>query len=263
MVNFVDELMKSLLRKFVPNKERTQALEALRQTCESFGDKGLRLFDEVYYRKSNPDVARRVKDAFAHFMTAGWREGRNPSRYFDVAWYLEQNPDVRAAGANPLVHYIEHGHTEKRPPSDPDRLDALIAIAPHFDDAYYLASYPDVAASGADALLHYVSEGWREARNPSPDFDSAYYLQSYLDVRRSGLNPFAHYIRIGRTKGYLPKPGADVAIRKMPLARNIPLDELPSEIVQADALAGGVDMVSLESGRISGWVQTAPIRRQP
>lgn len=254
MVNFVDELMKSLLRKFVPNKERTQALEALRQTCESFGDKGLRLFDEVYYRKSNPDVARRVKDAFAHFMTAGWREGRNPSRYFDVAWYLEQNPDVRAAGANPLVHYIEHGHTEKRPPSDPDRLDALIAIAPHFDDAYYLASYPDVAASGADALLHYVSEGWREARNPSPDFDSAYYLQSYLDVRRSGLNPFAHYIRIGRTKGYLPKPGADVAIRKMPLARNIPLDELPSEIVQADALAGGVDMVSLESGRISGWV---------
>ncbi len=251
---YLEVLMKSLLRKFVSGKEQTQELEALRHTCESFGDKGLRLFDEAYYRKSNPDVNRHSKDVFAHFMATGWREGRNPSRYFDVAYYLEHNPDVREAGANPLVHYVQHGFAEKRQPSDPDRLDTLTVITPHFDEAHYLASNPDVAESGVDALMHYVQDGWREARNPSRDFDSDYYLRSYLEVRRACTNPFAHYIRTGRDKGYLPKAGAEAAIRKMPLARSIPLDELPSEIIKAESLTGAVDTVSVENGRIAGWV---------
>jgi len=73
-----------------------------------------RLFDERYYLLNNPDVRIADTDALNHFMTIGWKEGRNPSPQFDLSFYLMRNPDVREAEINPLLHYIRYGQNEGR-----------------------------------------------------------------------------------------------------------------------------------------------------
>ena len=45
-------------------------------------------FDEKYYLLNNPDVRFIDTDALNHFMTIGWKEGRNPSAQFDLSFYL-------------------------------------------------------------------------------------------------------------------------------------------------------------------------------
>lgn len=74
------------------------------------------LFDEKFYLLNNPDVRSADIDPLKHFMTTGWKEGRNPSEKFDVNFYLQKNPDVKESGVNPLVHYLRHGMVEGRSP---------------------------------------------------------------------------------------------------------------------------------------------------
>ncbi len=71
-------------------------------------------FDVEYYLATYADVAAAGVDPFEHFMTFGWREGRNPSKRFIMAPYLEANPDIAAAGVNPFAHYIVTGRGEGR-----------------------------------------------------------------------------------------------------------------------------------------------------
>jgi hypothetical protein len=75
---------------------------------------GSGLFDEVWYLKAYPDVARSGIDPLEHYLMFGGPEQRSPGPGFDVAEYLRLNPDVDAAGMNPLVHYIRHGRDEGR-----------------------------------------------------------------------------------------------------------------------------------------------------
>ena len=72
-------------------------------------------FDAAFYLANNPDVAAAGVDPFEHFMTLGWREGRDPSKRFVLAPYLEANPDIVAAGVNPFAHYVVTGRGEGRP----------------------------------------------------------------------------------------------------------------------------------------------------
>jgi hypothetical protein len=76
-------------------------------------------FDQSYYLATYPDVAEVRADALDHFMTYGWREGRNPNAEFSVSDYLAAFPDVAASGANPLVHYLTHGRPKGVPPESP------------------------------------------------------------------------------------------------------------------------------------------------
>jgi hypothetical protein len=71
-------------------------------------------FDAQFYVATYPDVAAQNFDALEHYMSLGWREGRNPSARFSTTGYLLANSDVRASGINPLVHFLEHGVTEGR-----------------------------------------------------------------------------------------------------------------------------------------------------
>jgi HAD superfamily hydrolase (TIGR01549 family) len=73
-------------------------------------------FDKAYYLRNNPDCRRADIDPLYHFMTFGWREGRNPSSKFDTNYYLAMNPDIRQTGYNPLLHYLRHGKEEGRRP---------------------------------------------------------------------------------------------------------------------------------------------------
>ena len=49
-----------------------------------------------------------------HYLSTGWREGRDPGPVFSGEWYLSRYPDVAVAGVNPLVHYLSTGWREGR-----------------------------------------------------------------------------------------------------------------------------------------------------
>jgi hypothetical protein len=72
-----------------------------------------RPFDAVYYREHTLGLPPNA-DLATHYMTEGWRQGRNPSAWFDTERYLAANSDVAAAGVNPLVHYLQYGRAEGR-----------------------------------------------------------------------------------------------------------------------------------------------------
>jgi len=82
-------------------------------------------FDENYYIARNSDVLAIRDDPLEHFLSKGWKEGRNPSREFDITRYLQDNLDVATEGINPLLHYVTVGRAEGRPVSPPPSVAAL------------------------------------------------------------------------------------------------------------------------------------------
>ena len=199
------------------------------------------LFDVAFYLAQNPDVAAAGVDPYQHYMTTGWKEGRNPDALFDDRYYLTQNPDVAAAGVNPLTHFEQNGWREGRQPS-------LL-----FDDAKYLSANPDVKAAGIDPLLHYIQSGqtegrasfltggtaaadplidatyydrqlgatliptgiagaqqaawsydnggWQRGLNPNALFDTTYYLSHNPDVAAAHVDPLLHFEAFGWKEG--------------------------------------------------------------
>lgn len=75
-----------------------------------------RAFDPAYYLLTYRDCRAADVDPLWHFVTHGWREGRNPSADFETAYYLKTYVDVHLAGTNPLVHYLRFGQYEGRLP---------------------------------------------------------------------------------------------------------------------------------------------------
>jgi len=186
-------------------------------------------FNPAYYLANNPDIAAAGVDPLQHYLSNGWKEGRNPNAYFNTNWYLNQNPDIRAAGLNPLQHYEDNGWKEGRDPG------------PNFSVSAYLAANPDVKAAGIDPLQHFLVNGQAEGRAASTTtphavgaqdalVDRTWYLAQHPDVAASGEDASANYHRVGWTLGYNPdqwfdttyylKANPDVAAAKVdPLAQ--------------------------------------------
>ncbi|MGY4106520.1 glycosyltransferase family 2 protein [Aeromonas encheleia] len=75
------------------------------------------LFDADWYLKQYPDVRKNKITALEHYLSYGWRLGRNPSADFDTNYYLKSNSnnsDIKISGINPLLHYIRNGQIEGR-----------------------------------------------------------------------------------------------------------------------------------------------------
>ena len=64
------------------------------------------LFDEEYYLRQYPDVAKSGIDPISHYIANGWKEGRNPNVNFSTTNYLNEHPEVAAHQTNPFIHYI-------------------------------------------------------------------------------------------------------------------------------------------------------------
>jgi hypothetical protein len=79
----------------------------------------IRLFDDTFYRASNPDIEDADITGLEHYRTWGWKEGRDPAPWFDVRFYLASNPDVMAAAEEPFAHYLAAGKFEGRLARDP------------------------------------------------------------------------------------------------------------------------------------------------
>ena len=73
-----------------------------------------RFFDEKWYREQNPGLKRFRGSAAEHYLTDGWKQGKDPSPRFSTKEYLELNPGVARARLNPLLHYETHGIIERR-----------------------------------------------------------------------------------------------------------------------------------------------------
>ena len=71
-------------------------------------------FDEKYYVTTYPDIAVKGCNALEHYITHGWREGRNPNRWFSTRAYLDMHPDIRHSGQNPFYHFVKFGRVENR-----------------------------------------------------------------------------------------------------------------------------------------------------
>ena len=157
------------------------------------------LFSIKYYLANSPDVAAAGLNPLLHFETSGYLEGRNPSAAFSVSDYLAANPDIKAAGLNPLVHYLTSGRAEGR---------AAFGVGPApeplFDATYYYARNPDVRAAGLDAYSHYIANGYKEGRAPDAFFDAKYYLTQNPDVAKAGIEPLAHFLANGYLEGREP-----------------------------------------------------------
>jgi hypothetical protein len=77
------------------------------------------LFDANWYTQQYPDVAQSQLDPFYHFMTQGWREGRNPSPQFNCNWYISEYFTEDQAEVNPLVDFAMNDNIVGRFPLPP------------------------------------------------------------------------------------------------------------------------------------------------
>ena len=144
------------------------------------------IFDEHYYLKSYPDVARMKTSPLFHFFVFGSTECRQPHFLFDTHYYLAQNSDVAASHVNPLLHYLKWGAYEGRSPH------------PDFDSAFYLQQYPDVRELRLNPLAHYLGPGIAEGRDPNCWFDTSAYLDENPHIAVLALNPLIHYLTVRR-----------------------------------------------------------------
>jgi len=163
-------------------------------------------FDSAFYMRENQSASRAGFSPLGHFLSSGWKDGRDPHPQFSISYYLEANPDVRSAGINPYYHYLVAGRREGRTPNadvgaDAHAVAVRAVIAREFDAAYYTTAYDDVRGSGIDALTHYMERGWRDGRNPNAEFSTSFYLSEHSDVRDAGIEPFYHYLTEGRREG--------------------------------------------------------------
>jgi glycosyltransferase involved in cell wall biosynthesis len=169
-------------------------------------------FDFSYYTDQYPDVSAVGMDPLMHYITFGWREGRDPRPDFSTAFYLQENPDVRAANINPFAHFIRFGQAEGRngtkPPVDPEDRNL---VTPEFDVAYYRSLFHDQDPP-ADPIDHFLALGWREGRDPNSWFSTRFYLRHNPDVQDAGINPFVHYLREGMRENRTALPAANTRL---------------------------------------------------
>ncbi|TWD58217.1 FkbM family methyltransferase [Agrobacterium vitis] len=71
-------------------------------------------FDADFYLATYPGIREAKLDPLDHYISHGWKEGRDPNSEFSTSFYLAMNTDVATAGVNPFWHYITVGKQEGR-----------------------------------------------------------------------------------------------------------------------------------------------------
>ncbi|MET0258486.1 MAG: glycosyltransferase, partial [Methylobacterium sp.] len=152
-----------------------------------------RLFDPDFYARAYPDVARSSTDGFTHYMTHGWREGRDPSPHFTTLYYRDRHLAGRCI--NPLIHYASLGallRLSTRPKSAAAYVSLQASLVRrHFSETYYRGLHPDTPDD--DPLRHYLSVGWQDGRSGSPAFDPRAYLARHPHVATLGVSAHYHF----------------------------------------------------------------------
>jgi hypothetical protein len=228
--------------------------------------------DGGFYRAVNPDLAESGLDPIRHYLSSGWREGRDPAPWFSTRAYVEAYPEVIKAGWNPFCHYLLVGRREGREiarsvladdyllrrarrgeepawsfeslAGGAQAADAVaeeaairhrerVLAGKEFDTAFYLSLNVDVAKSGVDPLDHFLSGGWREGRDPNATFSVKDYLESYPDIAEADVNPFVHFLSAGRAEGRTGR--TELGFRYEIIKRLAPLEAKVAAVARAEA----------------------------
>jgi hypothetical protein len=149
--------------------------------------------DGAWYCSRYPDVAHAGMDPIAHYLEAGWREGRWPNPVFDPDHYRAQAPETVE---EPLGHYLAIGEELGRRP-----------IA-WFDPRWYRAAHglPD----GMSSLAHYLVHRMDGSVSPNADFDVRFYRERYADIAVADIDPYEHFMLAGRAEGRLPRREGEI-----------------------------------------------------
>jgi len=157
--------------------------------------------DVAFYLAANPDVAKAGVDPIEHFLSCGWREGRDPSRDFSVRQYLSANPDVAELGMNPLVHFLRIGRGEGRRGREDlgfryDILSQLKPVAERVAHAQKQAA--EVRASPAETLARALASARGALRDLHITFSHDDYTTSLGGVQLCLQREAAAVARAGR-----------------------------------------------------------------
>ena len=159
-----------------------------------------RILEQSFYRKRAglpPTV-----DAAEHYLSRGWREGREPNPFFEGAFL---GPYYKTASFDqpPALTWLELESMGGPTPSNKLEAEALAAEvrkSDYFDANRYARQIP----KELDPALHYVIVGERLGWRPSPLFDPSYYWDRYPDIASQGIPPLLHYQAHGRREGRRP-----------------------------------------------------------
>lgn len=202
------------------------------------------IFNEAFYRSTNPDVNAAVQagvfpSGLAHFQAAGLREGRTSvSPFFNETDYRRRYPDVNAVVqsgglVSGLQHFIASGETEGRPIND------------YFLESSYRSRNADVDAAVRSGVLpsgfaHYLQNGRLEGRSAG-SFNEFYYTRDgergnpdvYTFIQQDRLfNGFEHYEKAGKFEGRIGRfSGTSGNDRVVATGANTEISGLDSQIV--------------------------------
>ncbi|WP_439551046.1 glycoside hydrolase family 99-like domain-containing protein [Falsiroseomonas sp.] len=125
-------------------------------------------FDAEFYLATYRDVARAGADAFEHYITIGWQEGREPSPDFESRYYVKRHMGGAAEMA-PLLHWLAHRHEPGVHPRMPQETPTIPRMVKRntrpgedFEDAKPL---PDGARPRAKVLTYYLPQFHAIAEN--------------------------------------------------------------------------------------------------
>jgi glycosyltransferase involved in cell wall biosynthesis len=162
-------------------------------------------FDGGYYKTTNPELHLDAQTPFEHYLTVGWRQGRNPNASFRTINHLIANPQLIGSGVHPLLHHLfgeiwdtfassaaVPGHHE----DEPARSQLVLAGKDDHSSADLPTTHiaPIKPLSEEDAFNGLSQE---EIDRLQTEFDAGYYLTENADVRISGVDPFLHYMTLG------------------------------------------------------------------
>lgn len=196
-------------------------------------------FDFTYYAEINRDLVGNI-DLLKHYITVGWKEGRDPTAWFSTISYLRNYSDVSEAGINPFYHYIAFGRAEGRGarpsyaeplPEGRAGLKKVVAIfsrskeneralegtgfytpalLPMFSAADYRFATREELHSQQACLHHFVLRGCDELVPLSFEFefDPTFYRgYAGLSNRLTAAEAYKHWLIEGVRKGLPPNSG--------------------------------------------------------
>ncbi len=159
------------------------------------------LFDEEYYNNQYPWIADGTSNLFNHYLTEGYKEGRDPSSTFNTKYYISRSNFLQNNDVNPLIHYAIYGIKENKLTNydfTPEEIKSAISEIKtnnFFDEDYYYKQHPALKKSDLDPFKHYLIEGYKSNLNPNEEFDTLYYKEAYLNG--NDINPLIHYMLRG------------------------------------------------------------------
>lgn len=203
-------------------------------------------FDAAYYLRAYPDVKAAGVDPELHYLTFGWKEGRNPSADFDTVFYRSVVCGATDPDLCPLVHFNSRGHAAAAPrnradaltmggyaPAAADLIRALPDLTVYFDAGQYIERYPGETLGDLAPLEHYLTRGWKMGLAASDRFDTAFYRETFLHNDAADICPLVHFLCSGRKVG-LPTTRDEARARTLALLADRAADASLPLLAQLD-----------------------------